>query len=110
MKKPKVDLGPKLNSAMAQPQTMMTTGVRQFERLEAGRRSSTAVVDMRIPNCPWRHRDRARVCYGDLMHVHEEPIGMFGKKSHRNAALQIRADWVDELAIGASGENLGRHA
>src|SRR3979490_2872758 len=39
MKKPKRDRGPKLSSAIAQPQMMMTSGVRQGVP-EAGRRSS----------------------------------------------------------------------
>jgi hypothetical protein len=38
-KKPRLDRGPKLNSAMAQPQTMMTSGVRHVAAPENGRRS-----------------------------------------------------------------------
>jgi hypothetical protein len=48
MKKPAVARGPKLNSAIAQPQTMITSGVRQLEEGRAGQRSPV-VVDMQIP-------------------------------------------------------------
>lgn len=104
MKKPKPDLGPKLNSAMAQPQMMMTRGVRQFERLEAGQRSSTD-VDMRIPNYSWAEPESAAgFCYGELMHVHGNPNRNGWKNFLRIAAMQIRAASPDELTIEASGE------
>src|ERR1700730_161179 len=47
MKKPRLDRGPKLNSAIAQPQTMITSGVRQV--LAAGnRRRSPSVTAMQF--------------------------------------------------------------
>ena len=45
MKKPTLERGPKLNSAIAQPQAMMTSGVRQMERLETAS-SLPAVIGM----------------------------------------------------------------
>jgi hypothetical protein len=48
MKKPKLDRGPKLNRAIAQPQTMMTSGVRQVAAPEDGRKSP-AVTAIWIP-------------------------------------------------------------
>jgi hypothetical protein len=42
MKKPTLDRGPKLNRAIAQPQMIMTSGVRQVPEL--GRKSSTATA------------------------------------------------------------------
>src|SRR3954465_3465483 len=45
MKKPRLDRGPKLNSAITPPQMMITSGVRQ--PLEAGRKLS-AVTAMRF--------------------------------------------------------------
>jgi hypothetical protein len=47
MKKPSVDRGPKLNSAMAQPQTMMTSGVRQLGACRAAF-GSLVVTDIGI--------------------------------------------------------------
>jgi hypothetical protein len=47
MKKPRVDRGPKLNKAMAQPQTMMTNGVRQPDAEKATLRS-LVVTDIGI--------------------------------------------------------------
>jgi hypothetical protein len=47
MKKPRLDLGPKLNKAMAQPQTMMIRGVRQVPTREAELRSPS-VAGIRI--------------------------------------------------------------
>src|ERR1051326_6287394 len=49
MKKPSVERGPKPSNAIAQPQTMITSGVRQPERDEA-RRRSPAVADICIPH------------------------------------------------------------
>jgi hypothetical protein len=43
MKKPRLERGPKLNSAIAQPQMMITSGVRQLLAPEAGRTSFTAM-------------------------------------------------------------------
>jgi hypothetical protein len=48
MKKPRLERGPKLNMPIAQPQAMMTNGVRQFGRPDPARTSLDA-VDMRIP-------------------------------------------------------------
>jgi hypothetical protein len=48
MKKPTLDLGPKLNRAIMQPQTMITSGVRQVVA-EANGRSSPSVAAMQIP-------------------------------------------------------------
>jgi hypothetical protein len=48
MKKPRLDLGPKLNKPIAHPQAMTTSGVRQPTLLEAGP-SSPEAVDMQIP-------------------------------------------------------------
>jgi hypothetical protein len=43
MKKPTLDRGPKLNRAIAHPQMMMTSGVRQVA-LEAGRMMSAVTA------------------------------------------------------------------
>jgi hypothetical protein len=51
MKKPTLDRGPKLNSAIAQPQTMITIGVRQ--PMPGDGRSSPAAVVMQFPD-GWR--------------------------------------------------------
>jgi len=48
MKKPRLDLGPKLNKAIAQPQAMTTSGVRQPTAFETGPTSPEA-LDMQIP-------------------------------------------------------------
>src|SRR3974390_1337920 len=73
MKKPSADRGPKLKSPIAQPQTMMTSGVRQLATFEAGLRSP-AVVDMHCPGCCSRLRMSGRVGLRELMHLHENPI------------------------------------
>jgi hypothetical protein len=44
MKKPALARGPKLSSAIAQPQRMMTSGVRQVPVSEVGRRLSAATA------------------------------------------------------------------
>jgi hypothetical protein len=48
MKKPRLDRGPKLSSAIAQPQMMITSGVRQLLTPGAGRRSPATDV-MQFP-------------------------------------------------------------
>src|SRR6476660_6520216 len=50
MKKPRLDRGPKLNRPIAQPQTMISNGVRQEARTGAGRRPP-AVIVIQIPRC-----------------------------------------------------------
>src|SRR5207302_5605117 len=105
MKKPQLDLGPKLNRPMAQPQAMITRGVRQVERPEAGRRPP---ADMRFSLLFLGGAGiGVRVGYGELMHVHEKPNLAIRKKSHRIAAMQIRAGCFDELATGASSRAQG---
>jgi hypothetical protein len=74
MKKPKLDLGPKLNRAMAQPQAMITRGVRQVERPEAEGRPP---ADMQFPLLFLSGAGiGVRDCYGELMHLHEKPISV----------------------------------
>jgi hypothetical protein len=51
MKKPRLERGPKLNSAIKHPQMMMTSGVRQVPRPEDGRRSPV-VAAMPKPQKP----------------------------------------------------------
>ena len=70
MKKPRLERGPKLNSAIRHPQMMMTSGVRQVPRPEDGRRSPV-VTAMCFP-CHGA-RNRQTKCYGELMHLHENP-------------------------------------
>jgi hypothetical protein len=53
MKKPTLERGPNESKAIAQPQAMMTKGVRQLEAAAAARRSP-AVVDISVPVRSWR--------------------------------------------------------
>ena len=77
MKKPKLDRGPKLRRAIAQPQTMMTSGVRQVVP-EAGRTSS-AIAAIYFP-CVDEHPEFPELQhYGELMHLHGKPKGWVGK-------------------------------
>src|ERR1700693_3347465 len=73
MKKPRLDLGPKLNKAMAQPQKMMISGVRQLSTREAELRSPS-VVDIQISprglGGSEKHGPRSSQ---ELMHSHENP-------------------------------------
>src|SRR5260221_14403741 len=71
MKKPRLDRGPKLNKAIAQPQAMTTSGVRQEIRGAALR--SPVVTDMQTPLLD-RDSKGDRVCRG-------EPINAFAWKS-----------------------------
>src|SRR5258708_34143182 len=88
MKKPKLDRGPKLSSAIAQPQMMMTSGGRQGVP-EAGRRSSaiTAIDFPQYESAPGIPRGKR---YRKLMHLHGKPKGVHGKNYRRRAALQNR--------------------
>src|SRR6478609_6816385 len=76
MKKPRLDRGPKPNSAIAQPQMMITSGVRHVT--EAGRRSS-AVTAMRFLIALGADRDR-RMRGGELMHAHANPKAIGARK------------------------------
>src|SRR5229473_6180442 len=84
MKKPKLDRGPKLNSAIAQPQIMITSGVRQ---LPADGRRLAKVAAMQIPR--WLAKRPTERSQG-LMHSHGNPNRQPGEKSPCNAAMQIR--------------------
>src|SRR4051812_38784305 len=82
MKKPRLERGPKLNSAMTQPQATITSGVRQLATAR-NRRTSPSVTAIAIPR--WLRRikknryERARVqppatqCRLKLMHSHGKP-------------------------------------
>src|SRR3954463_15152061 len=90
MKKPRLERSPKINNANAQPQMMLTSGVRQVAPA-AGRRSSvvTAICfprSNRRPEFPGLQR------YGELMHLHENPKGVSEKNYGRRAALQNRRE------------------
>jgi hypothetical protein len=53
MKKPRLERGPKLNSAIAHPQMMITIGVRQLETPEDGRRSpDVTAICFPAPSAP----------------------------------------------------------
>jgi hypothetical protein len=77
MKKPKLDRGPKLSSAIAQPQMMMTSGVRQGVP-EAGRRSS-AITAIDFPQYESAPGIPELQHYRELMHLHGKPKGWVGK-------------------------------
>src|SRR4051794_39880730 len=78
MKKPRLERGPKLNRAIAQPQTMITSGVRQLAAA-GNRRRSPSVAVIQVP------RSWARItvthecelpatrCGTKLMHRHGNP-------------------------------------
>src|SRR6185503_5448751 len=76
-KKPRLERGPKLNSAIRHPQTMTTSGVRQVPRPEDGRRSPVVTA----MSFPWSigARNRQAKYYGELMHLHEKPKGWAAK-------------------------------
>src|SRR5216683_3608215 len=71
MKKPRLERGPKLNKAIAQPQAMTTSGVRQEIREAALR--SPVVTDMQTPLLG-RDSKGDRISRG-------EPINAFAWKS-----------------------------
>src|SRR4051812_33699893 len=73
MKKPRLERGPKLSSAIRHPQMMMTSGVRQVPRPEDGL-TSPVVADICFP---WTigARDRQAKRYAELMQLHENPKG-----------------------------------
>jgi hypothetical protein len=77
MKKPRLERGPKLNSAIKHPQMMMTSGVRQVPRPEDGL-MSPLVAAMCFP---WTigARNRRAKRYDELMHLHEKPKGRAAK-------------------------------
>ena len=72
MKKPRLERGPKLSSAIAQPQMMMTSGVRQVpgRGTDEGRRwlSPCTFPDVARPEPPGES-------YDELMHSHGNPKG-----------------------------------
>src|SRR5215212_9287710 len=76
MKKPRLERGPKLNSAMTQPQAMITSGVRQLAPVR-NRRTSPSVTAIPIPR--WLGRieknryERATQHRSKLMHPHGKP-------------------------------------
>ena len=73
MKKPRLERGPKLNSAIKHPQMMITSGVRQVPRPEDGLMSPVVTAIC----FPWTigARNRQAKCYDELMHLHEKPKG-----------------------------------
>src|SRR5579883_2000843 len=74
MKKPTLERGPKESNAIAQPQAMMTSGVRQLEAAGAGRRSPTVVDIKNSPVCSRRRLLESVAAVPDeLMHLHEKP-------------------------------------
>src|SRR5215207_9489748 len=85
MKKPRLERGPKLNSAIKHPQMMMTSGVRQVPGPEDGL-ISLVVAAMCFPLTIGARNRRAK-CYDELMHLHEKPKGR-SKNSRCRAALQ----------------------
>jgi hypothetical protein len=72
-KKPRLERGPKLNSAIKHPQMMITSGVRQVPRPEDGLMSPVVTAIC----FPWTiaARNRQAKRYGELMHLHEKPKG-----------------------------------
>src|ERR1700741_5632639 len=103
MKKPRLERGPKLNSAIAQPQTMITSGVRQLP-MPGAVRNSPAFADMQISRWWCRARRGSRIHYRELIHFHGNPNRQVRENSVCNAALQIEADRFDDLIIPPSGE------
>jgi hypothetical protein len=72
MKKPSDERGPKLNSAIAQPQAMMMSGVRQLTGPDAGR-GSPVVDDINCLSLFAACAEIGRVDYNELMHLHGNP-------------------------------------
>src|SRR6266705_5010050 len=96
-KKPRLDRGPKLNSAIAQPQTMRTSGVRQLPTPGSVRKLSV-VTAMPFPLClvsDPKVADRLT----ELMHSHGNPNRHLGEGSGRNAALQIAPVRSDDFTV-----------
>src|SRR6185436_15077101 len=85
-KKPRLERGPKLKSAIRHPQMMITSGVRQVPRPEDGL-MSPVVADICFP---WTidARNRQAKRYGELMQLHENPKGARRKIFRCRAALQ----------------------
>src|SRR6185295_6159264 len=76
-KKPRLERGPKLSSAIRHPQMMMTSGVRQVPRPEPDPEDgpmSPVVAAMCFPWSIGARLDQAK-CYGELMQMHEKPKG-----------------------------------
>src|ERR1700730_4341022 len=106
MKKPRLDRGPKLSSAIAQPQTMITSGVRQVLAAGNRRRSPSATAmqfldgwggsQMRLRRAQGAKRPANRR-RAKLMHPHGNPNRDLGQTSPRNAAMQIGTGSFDEL-------------
>ena len=71
MKKRRLERGPKLSNAIAQPQTMITSGVRQLLAPEGERTSVTAMCFLDRSGRPGRSIE----CYGKLMHPHGNSKG-----------------------------------
>src|SRR6266581_4729842 len=96
MKKPSVDRGPKLNRAMAQPQTMMTSGVRQLGTGEATLWSLMVTdIGLSLAACSRKTHGPRDLGQGiwttGLMHSHGNPNWRRAENSLRIAALQIGA-------------------
>src|SRR5438445_11606011 len=70
-KKPSAERGPKPSMPIAQPQRMMTAGVRQLEERETGPSSPTC--DMEFLICRWRIRKTGSREFSRLMQMHENP-------------------------------------
>src|SRR5439155_25795279 len=88
-KKPSAERGPKPSMPIAQPQRMMTAGVRQVEKREPGPSSPTC-VDMHFLICRWRIRNR-QPPVSRLMQMHENPKSKIlrpMKDCRRSIALQ----------------------
>jgi len=107
MKKPTLDRGPKLNSAIAQPQMMITSGVRHVPKPGLGR-SSLAVADMQIPRGLTSASKKVEpTSRRELMHLHENPKRDVTKTGCRKAAMQISAVSRDELTKPTPGKAQG---
>src|SRR5882757_6271999 len=87
MKKPRLDRGPKLNSAITHPQMMITSGVRQ--ELAAGRRVS-AVAAMRFLDALGADREGRSDAPRGVNAFAWKSQGQDCKNFRRRAALQNR--------------------
>src|SRR3979411_3067907 len=106
MKKPRLDLGPKLNSAIAQPQMMITSGVRQVVAAGNGRESPAVAVMKSLAGWHWIG-EADRTSWRELMHLHANPNRFVGQTRRRKAALRFWAGSRDDLTVrppsGAQG-------
>ncbi len=106
-KKPRLDRGPKLSNAITQPQTMITSGVRQLLVSPAAGLELSAVTAMAFPRWLVTGLRKGPARYRQLMHSHGNPNRHLGETGRRNAALQIRASRFDDLAVQPPSEATG---